>query len=136
MTVYSACLASVPQTPAKFARVVLAGGSGQLGSLLARHFHALGSDVCVLARCTFSAPWQVVAWDGEHFGAWAKQLEGADIVINLAGRSVNCRYHRWNRKEILESRVRSTRAIGEAIGSLSAPPAVWLNASTATIYRH
>jgi uncharacterized protein len=136
MTVYSTCLASVPQTPTKFARVVLAGGSGQVGSLLARHFHALGSDVCVLARSTFSAPWRVVAWDGEHLGAWTKQLEGADVVINLAGRSVNCRYHRWNRREILESRVCSTRAIGEAIRSLSTPPALWLNASTATIYRH
>src|SRR5262245_53038467 len=76
-------------------RVVLIGGSGQVGSLLARHFHGLGSAVCVVARTTFSAPWPVAAWDACHLGPWTERLEGADVVINLAGRSVNCRYHHW-----------------------------------------
>jgi len=136
MTVTSAYRVSAQEAPARPARVVLVGGSGQLGTLLARHFHHLGSEVCVIARTTFSAPWQVAAWDANHFGPWTEQLEGADVVINLAGRSVNCRYHRWNRREILASRVRSTELLGQAIGKLANPPGVWLNASTATIYRH
>lgn len=107
-----------------------------MGTLLARHFHRKGCEVRVLARTTYSAPWRVMAWDGEHAGEWARGLDGANVLVNLAGRSVNCRYHRWNRREILESRVRSTHALGEAIRSLSHPPEVWLNASTATIYRH
>lgn len=75
-------------------------------------------------------------WDGEHPGPWTAALEGADAVINLAGRSVNCRYHAANRREIYDSRVRSTRLLGETISCLRTPPRVWLNASTATIYRH
>jgi uncharacterized protein (TIGR01777 family) len=117
-------------------RIVLAGGSGQIGSLLARHFQGRGAKVCVLARTTYSAPWQVTAWDGERLGKWTAQLEDADAIVNLAGRSVNCRYNRWNRREILESRVRFTELLGEAIAGLLRPPRVWLNASTATIYRH
>ena len=116
--------------------VVLVGGSGQVGTLLARHFHASGDSVTVIARTTYSAPWTVVAWDGEHTGPWVNALENANVLINLAGRSVNCRYDRYNKKEILESRVRSTQLLAEVIGLLASPPGVWLNASTATIYRH
>src|SRR5262249_17644144 len=87
----------VRRTPA---RVVLVGGSGHVGNLLARHFRSSGTNVCVVARTTFSVPWRVVAWDGAHSGPWVGELEGTDVVINLAGRSVNCRYHRWNRREI------------------------------------
>lgn len=138
MTVTSAYQVLAPEATAaaKPARVVLVGGSGHVGTLLARHFHNLGSGVCVLARTTFSAPWSVVAWDGLNLGPWVKELEAADVMINLAGRSVNCRYHPWNRREILESRVLSTRLLGEAIRALNKPPRLWLNASTATIYRH
>ena len=117
-------------------RVALIGGSGHVGTLLARHFHQKGNQVCVLARTTFSAPWRVMAWNGQHLGKWVAALDGADVVINLAGRSVDCRYNGRNRAEILESRVRSTELVGEAIQTLSKPPSVWLNASTATIYRH
>jgi uncharacterized protein len=136
MTVHSALLTPVLHEPSRLFRIVLAGGSGQVGTLLARHFHTRGNDVCVLSRTTFSAPWRVVAWDGEQPGPWVDQLEGADVIVNLAGRSVNCRYYDANRREILDSRVHSTRVLGRAIRSLSQPPAVWLNASTATIYRH
>ena len=136
MTVLSAHLVSVPEAPVRPARLVLIGGSGQVGSLLARHFYTLGSDVCVVARTAYSAPWRLAAWDARHLGLWTKQLEGADVVINLAGRSVNCRYHRSNRREILDSRVGPTGLLGQAIGSLRNPPRLWLNASTATIYRH
>ena len=90
----------------------------------------------VLARTTEFLPWRMVAWDGENPGEWTRELEGADTLINLAGRSVNCRYDRWNRRAILESRVKSTRALGEAIAGLTNPPRAWLNMSTAAIYRH
>ena len=117
-------------------RIVLFGGSGHIGTLLARHFHQRRDNVCVVARTTYSAPWQVVAWSGRQLGEWVKAADGADVVINLAGRSVDCRYNARNREEILQSRLRSTRLVGEAIRQVSAPPAVWINASTATIYRH
>ena len=117
-------------------RIVLVGGSGQVGSILARHFHQQQTDVWVIARTTFSAPWSVVAWNGLQLGDWVKALAGADAVINLAGRSVDCRYGLRNKTEILESRIRSTKLVGEAIQTLTTPPAVWLNASTATIYRN
>src|SRR5207249_5965246 len=76
------------------------------------------------------------AWDAQVVGEWAEQIDGADVVINLAGRSVNCRYNAANRREIIESRVRSTHALGRAIAGAKSPPRVWLQASTATIYAH
>ena len=117
-------------------RIVIAGGNGHVGSMLARYFHERGHAVAVLARTTTLRPWRMVAWDGEHLREWMKELEGADALINLAGRSVNCRYNAENRREILESRIKSTRLLGIAIAKLKNPPRVWLNASTATIYRH
>lgn len=75
-------------------------------------------------------------WDARTAGAWAAELDGADVVINLAGRSVNCRYNAANRREILESRTTSVRAVAEAMASAKRPPPVWLQASTATIYAH
>jgi len=117
-------------------RIVLVGGSGQVGGILARHFHGVGHKVVAIARTTYSAPWRVVAWDGEHWGPWVEELRNADVVINLSGHTVNCRYGRDNRRAILESRVHSTRLVGQAIKTLATPPKVWLNASTATIYRH
>jgi uncharacterized protein len=117
-------------------RIVIPGGSGQVGHVLARHFHAQGHDVTVLTRTPTSAPWNTLAWDGIHEGEWTAALEGSDLCINLAGRSVNCRYHPANRAEILNSRVDPTRILGKVIAALPHPPAVWLNASTATIYRH
>jgi uncharacterized protein len=122
-----------PRTPQ---RVVLIGGSGHLGTLLARHFERQRHQVCVLARTTFSAPWRVVAWNGLQLGEWVKALDGADVVINLAGRSVDCRYNAENKAAILDSRIRSTNLVGQAIQAFSKPPSVWLNASTATIYRN
>lgn len=117
-------------------RIVIAGGGGQVGNILGRYFHARGHSVVALARTSFQAPWRGVAWDGENLREWVKELEAADVLINLVGRSVNYRYNAANRRDILESRVKSTRLLGEAITRLSEPPRVWLNASTATIYRH
>jgi uncharacterized protein (TIGR01777 family) len=119
-------------------RIVIAGGSGFLGRALATHFHERGYAVTILTRSpkTTANGAREIAWDARTVGDWARELEGTTAVINLTGRSVNCRYHERNRKSILESRVDSTRAIGEAVVKCKTPPRVWLNASTATIYRH
>jgi uncharacterized protein (TIGR01777 family) len=117
-------------------KIVIPGGSGQVGTLLARAFHAEGHEVVVLSRAPRPAPWRVVAWDPANLGDWAAELDGADVVINLAGRSVNCRYTPQHRQEILASRVASVNAVGRAIAQAKQPPATWLQASTATIYAH
>lgn len=104
--------------------------------VLARDFHAGGHEVVVLSRTPAPAPWRVVAWDAATVGPWAAELDGADAVINLAGRSVNCRYTAANRRAILDSRVNSARAVGDAITRAARPPRVWLQAGTATIYAH
>jgi uncharacterized protein (TIGR01777 family) len=117
-------------------RIVITGGSGQIGQILARRFQAQAHEVIVLSRHSAAMPWRTVVWDARSVGPWTSELDGADIVINLAGRSVNCRYSPANRREIKESRVQSTRILGEGIAQAVHPPALWINASTATIYRH
>jgi uncharacterized protein len=117
-------------------KFVIPGGTGQVGTLLARAFVADGHDVVVLSRNPVKVPWRVVRWDAETIGDWRAEIDGADVVINLAGRSVNCRYSARNRRLIRDSRVNSTRAVGRAIARAVRPPRVWLQASTATIYAH
>ena len=117
-------------------KIVIPGGSGQVGHILARHFQARGDEVMVLSRAARPSPWPVIFWDGLQPGDWVNALEGSDVCINLAGRSVNCRYGQANRRSIYDSRIRSTRLLNDVIASLSHPPRLWLNASTATIYRH
>ena len=119
-------------------RIVIAGGSGFLGRALAAHFQKQRCAIAILTRFPTSGhvPIREIAWDARNLGNWALELEGAAAVINLAGRSVNCRYNKRNRQLILESRIGSTRVLGQAIANCKSPPAVWLNASTATIYRH
>lgn len=107
-----------------------------MGHVLARHFHAQGHVVIVLSRRSYKAPWSIVEWDGATLGRWMDVLEGADACINLAGRSVNCRYTPENRSAMYDSRILSTRLLNQVISTLRHPPRVWLNASTATIYRH
>ncbi|HEX5082858.1 MAG TPA: TIGR01777 family oxidoreductase [Blastocatellia bacterium] len=117
-------------------KVVIPGGSGQVGTILAGAFHRSGHEVVILSRRPARAAWRVVEWDGQTFGDWTTVIEGADVVINLAGHSVNCRYTAENRRLIKESRVKSARVIGDAIARSRRPPRVWLQASTATIYAH
>jgi uncharacterized protein (TIGR01777 family) len=118
-------------------KIVIPGGTGQVGTLLARAFVADGHEVVVLSRSPpQKAPWRVVAWDAEAVSDWVAEIDGAQAVINLAGRSVNCRYNAENRRLIKESRINSTRAVGQAIARAVRPPRVWLQASTATIYAH
>ena len=118
-------------------RLILAGGTGFLGQALVKHFQKLGWEVIVLTRnpqagCTA----REVRWDAEKLGDWARELDGAAAVVNLTGRSVDCRYTEANRRLIIESRVNSTRIIGQAIAQCAQPPRVWMNSSSATIYRH
>lgn len=119
--------------------IILAGGTGTMGQVLQDHFVRQGQRVVVLTRhperhhrtgVTF------LPWDARTLGAWAAQLEGATALINLAGRSVDCRYHERNKALIRNSRVDSTRVLGEAVRQCATPPTVWINLSTATIYRH
>ena len=117
-------------------KIVIPGGSGQVGTILAKAFHHGGHDVAVLSRQPQRSPWRVIAWDGATLGNWQREIDGCDVVINLAGRSVNCRYTAANRDEIMQSRVFSTRAVGQAIAAATCKPRVWLQASTATIYAH
>jgi hypothetical protein len=125
---------TIPAVGERPLRIVLPGGSGQVGQALARHFQQQGHHVTVLTRGPYAASWQTVHWDGQHTGPWTEYLEGADACINLAGRSVNCRFDAAHRRQLYESRIDSTRLLGTVIAGLNAPPRVWLNASAATIY--
>src|SRR6185436_13474125 len=117
-------------------RIVIPGGSGAVGQVLARYFHRQGDQVTVLSRRPQATAWRTVMWNGRDLADWAREIDGADAVINLTGRSVDCRYTKANRREILHSRVDATQVVGGAIRAARRPPRVWLNASTATIYRH
>ena len=119
-------------------RIIIAGGSGFLGTALARTFVTRGDEVFVLTRVpqnrTDGA--KDIAWDAKSLGDWASLVDGADVVLNLTGKSVDCRYTQKNRSLIIASRVDSTRVVGEAIARCKNPPRVWLNASSATLYKH
>jgi uncharacterized protein (TIGR01777 family) len=131
-------------------KIILAGGNGFIGQEMTKYF-GKDNQIIILSRQRKDArnnrykfnslPEEVlqntrfVKWDSETIGDWVNELEGADIIINLAGRSVNCRYTEKNKKEILDSRVNSTRIIGEAIQQCQKPPELWINSSSATIYR-
>jgi len=117
-------------------KIIIPGGSGQVGTILARAFQQVGHEVVILSRRPTKAAWRVMEWDAQTQGDWTAEIEGADVVINLAGHNVNCRYNAENRRLIKESRVKSTRVVGEAIARASRAPRVWLQASTATIYAH
>ena len=118
-------------------KIVIPGGTGEVGTLLANQFHGDGHEVVILSRKPAKdAPWRFAAWDGTTLGNWASEIDGADVLINLAGRSVNCRYTEANKEEIMRSRLDSTRVLGEAVQNAKNPPRVWLQMSTATIYSH
>jgi len=119
-------------------RIVLAGGSGFIGTFLQNRLASHGYDVVVLTRWPHEANggMRQHRWDGQTLGEWTRELDGAGALINLSGRSVNCRYNQRNRHDILESRVNTTRILAEAVARSKEPPPVWLNASTATIYKH
>jgi uncharacterized protein (TIGR01777 family) len=117
-------------------KILIPGGSGQVGTILARHLHAAKHDVTVLSRNPKPQPWKTLAWDGLTPGPWASEIDRSDAIIHLSGRSVNCRYNAKNRREILDSRIKPTLLLGQLIAASPTPPALWMNASTSTFYRN
>jgi uncharacterized protein (TIGR01777 family) len=115
-------------------RVVIPGGTGQVGTILDRALTAQGHDVVLLTRSPKGK--RQVYWDAANLGDWVKQIDGSDVVINLAGRSVSCRYTAENLEAMMTSRVESARVVGEAIAEAARPPKLWMQMSTATIYAH
>ncbi|MQY36481.1 Epimerase family protein [Streptomyces sp. RB17] len=115
-------------------KVVLPGGTGQIGTILDRALTAAGHEVTVVTRRP--AHERQVGWDGATLGRWAEAVDGSDVVVNLAGRSVSCRYTAENLRAMMDSRVDSARVVGQAIAAAAQPPRVWLQMSTATIYAH
>ncbi|SKA03033.1 hypothetical protein SAMN04488128_102370 [Chitinophaga eiseniae] len=118
-------------------RIIIAGGTGFIGHGLVEYFGA-DNDIVILTRQPQPGNGRVqyIAWDGRTRGDWAAALEGADLLINLTGRSVNCRYNETNRQAIFNSRTDATRVLGEVVQTLEKPPQLWVNAASATIYRH
>lgn len=121
-------------------KVILAGGSGQIGRALAQSYRARGWEVTTLGRrrelagrCEGEG---YMVWDGASLDAWQNEIDGANWVINLAGRTVNCRYTEENLRQMMDSRVQSVRVMGQAIASCERPPSMWFQMSTATIYAH
>lgn len=131
------CIRSLPSTPLYdiAMRIVIPGGTGHVGRILEKHFVDLGHDVVILSRTPKPGGGEL-AWDGKTLGDWTLAIEGAEVVINLAGRTVNCRYTTENQREMMDSRIDSTRVVGQAIAGADHPPRLWLQASTATIYAH
>ncbi|MBX9784542.1 MAG: TIGR01777 family oxidoreductase [Chitinophagaceae bacterium] len=132
-------------------KIIIAGGSGFIGEEMIKHFGRENQLIILTRNKTHSANnrnqfsslskedlinTSYVHWDGVTVGDWARELEAADILINLSGKSVNCRYTEKNKAAIFSSRLLPTKALGEAISKLTTPPKLWINASSATIYRH
>ncbi len=113
--------------------ILIPGGSGQVGQVLKRHFDSYDHHVVILSRGSEEPS---TRWDGKTLGQWQQHVDEADVIINLAGRTVNCRYTETNLQQMMDSRVDSTRVVGQAIQASPAPPKVWLQMSTATIYAH
>lgn len=117
-------------------RIVIAGGSGFLGLSLATHLTAKGASVVILSRRALKATgsWKHVSWDARSLGEWRRELAGATGLVNLTGRTVNCRKTPDHQDEILRSRVESTQVLGQALRSIESPPPIWVQMSTAHIY--
>ena len=132
-------------------KIIIAGGSGFIGQEMTKYF-GKENQIIILTRQikdgktnrnTYNSlkkedleNTKFVKWDGKTIGDWVKELENSNLIINLAGKSVNCRYNYKNKKEIFDSRTNATKIIGEVICQCTTPPQLWINASSATIYRH
>ena len=121
-----------------FNKIILAGGNGYLGNVLAEYYRSKAKEIIVLSRRVTPgmAGVKQVLWDGETTGNWTNELEGADLLINLCGKNVNCRYTEENKAEIFQSRLLPTAALGKAVSEAKNPPECWINMASATIYRH
>lgn len=114
--------------------IIIAGGTGFLGQVLKNYFNKKGYIIKTLTRNPANE--NDIYWNAKNFDNWTKELENLDILINLTGKSVDCRYNKKNKKLIYNSRIDSTKILGEAINKCKVPPKVWINSSTATVYRH
>ena len=119
-------------------KIIIAAGTGFLGQVLVHHFKNQFDEIVVLTRgkSQFNEQIKYVHWDAKSLTGWETELENASVLINLAGKSVDCRYTEANKNEILKSRVDSTKILNQAVLQCNVPPTHWLNSSTATIYRH
>jgi uncharacterized protein (TIGR01777 family) len=122
----------------KTLKIILAGGHGFIGQLLIDYWQNAADDLVVLTRKRYADHGHVryVLWDGETPGAWVQELDKADVLINLSGQSVDCRYTAANKELIMRSRISPTTVLGEAVRQVQTPPPLWINAASATIYRH
>jgi len=122
----------------KYRKIVLAGGNGYLGGVLAKYFIGIADEIIILARKgkPQEANIKTIVWDGKDEGDWTDALNESDLLINLCGKNVNCRYTEKNKKEIINSRVYPTKLLNRVIEKLSSPPKTWINVTSATIYRH
>lgn len=119
-------------------KLIIAGGSGFLGNAIAEYFKNTFQEIVILTRgiSELKNGFRYVSWDAKNSGKWVDEFKNCDVLINMAGRSVDCRYTEENKKLILSSRVESTQILNKAVSKCINPPKIWLNASTATIYRH
>ena len=122
----------------KYQKIILAGGNGYVGTVLAGYYRHLAKEVIILSRTPKLPDGNIktLVWDGKTKGDWADELSGAELLVNLCGKNVNCRYNKKNREKIVASRVLPTTLLGEVISKLDNPPAFWINVASATIYRH
>jgi uncharacterized protein (TIGR01777 family) len=122
----------------KYNKIILAGGNGYLGKVLTEYYRDKAHQIIILSRNPKPAAGnvQTLVWDGKTPGDWANQLEGAELLINLCGKNVNCRYTQKNKAEIIASRVLPTTLLGSVIANMQQPPQLWINITSATIYRH
>jgi len=122
----------------KYNKIVLAGGNGYLGGVLAKHFSSIADEVIILSRKPKAIEGNIktILWDGKTEGDWVNNLNGASLMVNLCGKNVNCRYNDKNRQEIINSRVLPTNLLNRVIEHLERPPLLWINITSATIYRH
>lgn len=122
----------------KYKKIVLAGGTGQIGGALIKHFKGITDKIIILGRAPQrqEGNFYYIHWDGKNTGLWMKEIEGADILINLVGKNVNCRYTEKNKKEIFDSRTNSIQVLAQAVAACTDAPKLWIQSASATIYRH
>lgn len=119
-------------------KLIIAAGTGFLGQVLTDHFKNKFDEIVILTRGKNAIRENIrfVNWDAKKMTGWEHELENTDVLINLAGKSVDCRYNDENKKEIIASRIDSTSVLNLAVRTCSSPPKHWLNSGTSTIYRH
>lgn len=122
----------------KYKKIVLAGGTGQIGGALVKHFKGITDKIIILGRAPGKQEGNLYYfnWDGKNIDTWSKEIEGADILFNLAGKNVNCRYTEKNKKEIFDSRTNSVEVLAKAVEGCKDAPKLWIQSASATIYRH